>query len=186
MVEASSAAVPRRRASSRAPVSASLRVREFLALVEGLSVPLLPEGARTRIAFSFVQVIFDDPRIHYECWVQRRSAALEVGLHFEGVRDFSYAWAGLLAEHMADVRSRLGPEPELEEWTASWARLHERWDMPTLDEPLAERAAARLVAYVGVLQPLVDELRPLVPDASTVLAARRTHRMEEVPPDFGG
>jgi hypothetical protein len=176
-------AAPRR---NPAPRKVDLRVRDFLALVERAATPVLPAHARTRIAFSFVQVIFDDPRVHYECWVQRRSAALEVGLHFEGVRDFSYAWAGLFGDRMVEVHTRLGDAPQLEEWTASWARLHERWDAPSLDEPLAERAAERLVAYVTALQPIVEELRPLVPDLANTLAEGRTHRMDEVPPDFRG
>ncbi len=166
-----------------------MRVRDFLALTEALAAPPPPPAATTRIAFGFVQVIFEDPRVHYECWAQRRTAALEVGLHFEGPREFSYAWLTAIAAHLPAVHAALGPEPAPEAWTERWARLHERWDAPDLTDDLAARAAARLVAYVDTLQPLVESIAPTLPaqiESAVAADRRRPHRMDELPPDFRG
>ena len=140
-----------------------MNVREFLALVDAALPEALPPGYRTytsRIAFGFVQLHFGDPRVHYECWVQRKTGLLEIGLHFEGHREFSYGWAAALEERLHEVMDGLTPAVELEEWTERWARLHERWPAPQLDEALAGRAAARLADYVAVLQPIVEALAP--------------------------
>lgn len=162
-----------------------MTVREFLALVEAHANPHLPPEARTRIAFGFVQVQFADPRVHFECWVQRRTAVMEIGLHFEGRREFSYGWAAAFAPEMPAVHAALGVEPSLEDWTERWARLHERWDAPVLDEALASRAAVRLVEYVAALQPIVERLAPTIVLADIPETLRRhVHRLEDVPPDF--
>ncbi len=158
-----------------------VNVREFLALVEARLPQALPPGYRgytSRIAFGFVQAHYGDPRVHYECWVQRKTGLLEIGLHFEGHREFSYGWAAALAERMDDVMDGLTPAVELEEWTERWTRLHERWPAPQLDEALAARAAARLADYIVVLQPIVEALAPqfaaLAPPANA--ASPRTPR----------
>lgn len=138
--------------------AAGLTIRDFLAQVEALLPARLPPELRPyqrRQVWSLFQVHYGNPAIHYEVWPQRKTGRLEIGLHFEGVREESYAWAARLAERALEVRSALGPGVELEEWTSSWARLHETWAMNSLTGELAERVAGRLATYIAALQPLL-------------------------------
>lgn len=154
-----------------------MKVREFLEAVRERLPALLPPphaAFEWRIAFGYLQVWYGDPRLHFECWVQRRTGPstslrtglLEIGLHFEGQRDFSYAWAAALADRMPEAMAALGDGIELEEWTPRWARLHETRRVETLNEALAGEAAARLAAYVIALRPLLDEIAPSIPESS--------------------
>ena len=106
-----------------------MRVREFMESVQELTLAKLPEELREtctpRVRFVWFQVHFHSPRVHYEVWLTRKTERIEIGLHFEGPQEFSYRWAELFADHMAEVQAACGPQLELEEWTASWARLHE-------------------------------------------------------------
>lgn len=153
-----------------------MRIRDFLEAVR-LRLPALlpPERAafEQRIAFSYLQLWYGDRRVHFECWVQRKTGLLEIGLHFEGPREFSYAWAAAFAERMPEAMAALGDRIELEEWTERWARLHETRRFERLDEALAGEAAARLAAYVVALQPLVDDIAPSIADAPPVARGRR-------------
>ena len=74
---------------------------------------------------SLVQVYFEDPSIHYEAWVQRKTRSIEIGLHFEGEREENARWAEMLSERAPEIARALGPSAELETWTRSWTRLHE-------------------------------------------------------------
>jgi hypothetical protein len=115
----------------------SLRIVDFLSLVdEGVRSRLTKprrgvpacSGWETRQRFGYVQYWrgATGGRLHYEVWVQRKTQRLEVGLHFEGDREWSYSCAGVLAEHAPEIAAAIGVEWELEEWTASWTRLHRR------------------------------------------------------------
>lgn len=95
--------------------------------------------------------------MHYEVWVQRKTQRLEIGLHFEGERERSYAAAALLADNMPAVVDAVGPEWELEEWTASWTRLHRSFAAPVLTPELAEEAAERVVGLMVGMEPLLME-----------------------------
>ncbi|HWQ29190.1 MAG TPA: hypothetical protein VNN12_09225 [Dehalococcoidia bacterium] len=96
--------------------STSLRVRDFLALVRDAVLAATPSGGpayRWRQRFSYLQFFRRDPRVHYEVWPQKRTGRLEIGLHFEGPREFSYAWAEAMARRADDIMAALGPEVEL-------------------------------------------------------------------------
>ena len=93
-------------------------------------------------------------------WVQRRAARIEIGLHFEGEREENERWAAALAPRALEVQAQLGPQVELEQWTASWARLHEtRSFTGDLTEPLAQETADRLARFIEVLEPMLAEVR---------------------------
>ncbi len=127
---------------------------------------MLPEELRdctARIRFVWLQVHYHSPKVHYEVWLTRKTGRIEVGLHFEGPREFSYRWAELLAPHMPEVQAQLGPQVELEEWTASWTRLHQTIPYDPPSELLAEECARRLAEMITVLQPIVAALRDQVP-----------------------
>ncbi len=162
-----------------------LRVREFMPLVLERTKELLPPELRrfdARIRFVWLQIHYWSPKVHYEVWLTRKTERIEIGLHFEGERAFSYRWAEVMAARMPEVQARLGPHVELEEWTPSWARIHQTIPYDPLSEPLAEEVARRLAETISVLQPIVEEERPNVPAELEALAparrsgGRRFHR----------
>jgi hypothetical protein len=153
--------------AKRRTVSAepSLRVRDFLALVhEGVTARLgdALDGFDWRQRFGYVQYFRSSPAVHYEIWVQRPRAAatarLEIGLHFEGERDANYAAAEALAVRAPDVQARIGPEYELEEWTAQWTRLHRSFAAPALTPQLADDAAGHAVGLMRGMEPILDQM----------------------------
>lgn len=139
----------------------SLTIRDFLALVhDGMTARLGPDldGMHWRQRFGYLQYWRRAPAVHYEVWVQRKTRRLEIGLHFEGERDDNYAAAELIAIRAADVQTAVGPEYELEEWTERWTRLHRAFPAPALTADLAHDAAARTVALIRGMDPILDQM----------------------------
>ena len=119
----------------------------------------VPEYSKweTRQRFGYVQYWRGAHRLHYEVWVQRKTQRLEIGLHFEGDREWSYSCAEVLAEHAVEIAGAIGMEWELEEWTASWTRLHRAFPAPALTAELADEAAERVVGLMLGMEPLLVE-----------------------------
>jgi hypothetical protein len=145
----------------------AMKVREFMELVEERTLAMLPADLRetctSRVRFVWFQVHFHSPKVHYEVCLTRKTERIEIGLHFEGPHDFSYRWAERLAEHMLEVYANLGPEWELEEWTASWARLHTTIPYDPLSPALAEAIAERMSDLIATCQPIIELERENVP-----------------------
>ena len=163
---------------------AQMRVSEFMALVQEGTLARLPDGLRegltSRIRSVWLQMHYHSPKVHYEAWLTRKTGRIEIGLHFEGAREFSYRWAELMAAHMPEIQDRLGPEVELEEWTQSWARIHQSLPYDPLSEELAEEVADRLADTIIACQPIVEAERENVqPDLEHLATVRR------VPARFG-
>lgn len=136
-------------------------MRDFLALVhEGVRARLGDDldGMQWRQRFSFVQYYRDSPAVHYEVWAQKKTARLEIGLHFEGDRERNYEAAEALAVRAPDVQRQVGPEYELEEWTKVWTRLHRSFDAPSLTPVLAEQAAEHACALMRGMEPIIDQM----------------------------
>src|SRR3990172_12845471 len=144
----------------------AMRVRDFMSLVQDGVLSRLPQELRdgtARVRFVWFQLHYHSPKVHYEIWLTRKTSRIEIGLHFEGPHEFSYRWAELMAPHMPEIQGRLGPQVELEEWTASWARIHQTLPYDPLSEPLAEEVARRLANTIAVLQPIVERELPAFP-----------------------
>jgi hypothetical protein len=146
-----------------------MRVAEFLPLVEQRVMEQLPkelrQGLTSRVHSVWLQMHYHTPKVHYEVWLTRKTGRIEIGLHFEGTREFSYRWAELMSVHAPEVYGSLGPEVEIEEWTASWTRVHQSLPYDPLGEGLAEEVASRLARMIAVLQPIVEAERSNVPAA---------------------
>jgi hypothetical protein len=144
-----------------------MRVAEFMPIVEeralGLLANDLRKGLTSRIRSSWLQMHYHTPNVHYEVWLTRKTNRIEIGLHFEGTREFSYLWAELMAGHTPEILGQLGPDVEFEEWTPSWTRIHQSVPYDPLSEPLAEEVARRLAEMITVLQPIVELERANVP-----------------------
>lgn len=141
------------------PERTSLRIREFLALVRDAvfeAAPSKQPAFQSRQRFSYLQFYRRDPRVHYEVWPQRRTGRIEVGLHFEGPREFSYAWAQVMTRHADEIMAALGPDVELEEWTPAWTRLHRSLPLDTLTPALARETAAHVLRFMEALEAIVE------------------------------
>lgn len=151
--------------TERAPVPAGrLGTRPFLEEVRDAALAALPASLGTpqsRVVFSSLQVHFGDPRLHYEVWPVRKTGRIEVGLHLEGPFAWSRALAGRLAEHGDELREALGPAYELEDWTASWSRLHRTLPLRRLDAALAGEVAAALARLIRATQPVLRRIDPI-------------------------
>ncbi len=145
----------------------AMRVRDFMEMLQDRTLAMLPNGLRkectSRVRFVWFQVHFHSPKVHYEVCLTRKTERIEIGLHFEGPHDFSYRWAERVADHMMEVHAQLGPEWELEEWTASWTRLHTTIPYDPLSPALAEAIGERMAELITVCQPIIDAERDNVP-----------------------
>jgi hypothetical protein len=161
-----------------------LRVADFMAQIEEETLAALPQDLRAaashRVRFVWFQVHFHSPRVHYEVCLTRKTERIEIGLHFEGPHDFSYRWAELIAPHMAEIQAGFGAPLELEEWTSSWARLHETIPYDPPSPALAGEIASRLARLIAVCQPIVERERANVPPSLEVAVdgKRRPGRFE--------
>jgi hypothetical protein len=153
-----------------------MKVGDFMDVLRSRTMELLPAELRSvcsaRVRFVWFQVHFHSPKVHYEVWLARKIERIEIGLHFEGPHDFSYQWASLIAEHMAEIQSQVGPSYELEEWTASWCRLHETLPYDPPSEVLADEIAHRFARLISVCEPIVAGLRDQVPPSLAIEAPR--------------
>jgi hypothetical protein len=123
------------------------------------------EGGRVLQEPSKLEVHFGNPDVHYIVAVHRKMRSLEVGLHFEGERDENERHLQVLADRARTLRSRLGPNIEMEHWGRSWTRVHDStvlsrgdWSPKRdLTPALVERTARKLLRFVRVLQPMVEK-----------------------------
>lgn len=138
-----------------------LKPRPFLQLVIDTALAGLEAKPSVRIRGALAQLYFEDPHQHYEVWLRRQVGLLELGLHFEGAREENLRRLAAVAEAMPEILGGLGGEPEVEEWTETWTRLHEVRPCDALEEAFAREVGARLAAYVRVLEPIVRPLGPM-------------------------
>jgi hypothetical protein len=137
-----------------------MRFDDFLLRVRELAEARLPADAprfQGRLRLSLIQLYQDDPRVHYEVWIQRKTGRIEVGLHFEGEKETNRRWAEALGGRVLELRAQLGSGVELEEWTSSWVRLHQTVPLRKLDDGLAEEVAELLALLIRVMEPILAE-----------------------------
>jgi hypothetical protein len=145
----------------------AMRVAEFMPLVDERALAVLPDelrrGLTSRVRSVWLQLHYHTPKVHYEVWLTRKTNRIEIGLHFEGTREFSYLWADLMSAHAPEILGQLGPSVEFEEWTPSWTRIHQSIPYDPLSDSLADEVAQRLAEMITVLQPIVEAERENVP-----------------------
>ena len=136
-----------------------MRPQEFLYGVRDRAAAALPDELRdfrAKVVYASLQLHYGNPSAHYEVWLVRKTGRIEVGLHFEGEREDNAAAAAALAEHVHELRERAGADVELEQWTASWTRLHVTLPLGTLTESLCDDTAQRLAGLITATRPLVE------------------------------
>lgn len=170
MLKGNEAELPRAGSSRKRrgiPKESQLKIKEFLRLVADSLGEHLPQELRDfRVrgpVFSLVGIQYaDDPRIHYEVWVQRRTGRLELGLHFEAEPEMNTHWLEFFGRRAPTILAALGPSVEAEQWTGSWTRLHESSPLEALTQQYAESVAERLGTFISVLEPVRREGEALV------------------------
>lgn len=151
----------------------ALKNRPFLESAARVLAERIEDRAQVRVRPSMLQAWLDDPRQHYEIWLRPNAGLIELGLHFEGVREDNLRRIAAVADAMPLVLGALGPAVEVEEWTESWTRVHETVPMLPLDDGFARDLALRLAAYVETLEPIVASLGPLLPAEPRAVGPRR-------------
>jgi len=131
-----------------------LKAREFLFYAEDLALAALPAEVprpQRKVMWTILQFSWDNPAAHFELQPQPSRGLVEVGLHFEGTAEQNEAWAARVAADAGPIQAELGPEWELEEWTASWRRLHRTYPFEHLTAALGREVAAELAKAMGLL-----------------------------------
>lgn len=130
----------------------------FAAVVERLGAEL-PEARRAfqhRSNPLLLKIDYGNQRVHYEVWCDGERRILGLALHFEDGPVSTAVYLAYFDRLIVELKHELGPEIELERWTASWGHLYEHWPLTTLTEALAGRVATRLARLIATLQPLVE------------------------------
>ena len=108
-----------------------------------------------KVMWTTLQLHFGDPAVHFELQPQPSRGIVELGLHFEGAAEANDVWAARIGANANAIAAALGPEWELEVWTASWRRLHRTWRFTDLTAGLADEVGAEFAKALAVLEPLV-------------------------------
>jgi|GEM_PF-412228 len=162
-----------------------MQQQPFLQLVlerleTGTPPELRPWHARQRHAM--LQIHYGNPRVHYELWLQGRSGRAELGLHFEDEPERNQRWCAVFAARALELLEALGPTLELEDWTASWTRLHLTVPLRPLDAEFAAELAetfGRLIACTaadlrrGIVEAAIPRSGHLAPGARRLARVRR-------------
>jgi hypothetical protein len=144
----------------------TLKSREFLFFCEDLALAALPEDfprPERRVMWTILQMHYGNPHVHFELQPHVGRGMVELGLHFEGPVEANDAWAALIASRAGELMAALGADWELEEWTASWRRLHRTWHFERLTSALGRDVAEALSTALQVLQPIVAEGMLILP-----------------------
>lgn len=143
-----------------------MRVNEFLRLVVETTRPQLPARWRAfhiRSRFTLIQLYYAKSTIHYEVWVRGKEHVIEIGLHFESDRATNATLLNYFSKQAFEIKDQLGHEVEIEQWTASWTRVHQLLPYARLDEATAQAAAHRLMRMMETLQPMFERLQARPP-----------------------
>ncbi len=137
---------------------ADLAPRDFFAGVRTELRSRLPAGLRRfqigRGHSRLLKIHYTRPEIHFEAWHHPGDGRLEIGLHFEGTRDFNEAAFAYFRGRMVEVKAML-PRAELEPWDRGWSRLYETVRAHHLTAEVQDAAAGLLGRYIEALQPMV-------------------------------
>ncbi len=133
--------------------------RDFFADVVDDLRRLLPDDLATfthRAGMNLLKVHYGNERVHFEVWTDGQRGQIEVGLHFEDGPLSTAAYLAFFDARIVELKHDLGPQLELERWTASWGHLYELHPLGRLDQAAVNRVARRLAALITALQPLVE------------------------------
>ncbi len=152
----------------------TLKAREFLFYTEDQALAEVEDAIprpNRRVMWTILQFYYDDPAVHFEVQPQGQRNQVELGLHFEADAETNEARAQYIAAHAPELMAALGPEWELEEWTASWRRLHRVFRYERLTAELGREVAAQFALLLRTLQPMVADLESIPNNVPALKAA---------------
>jgi hypothetical protein len=139
----------------------TLKAREFLFMCEDVGLAALPEGfplPQRKVMWTVLQFHYGGPAVHFELQPQIARGIVELGLHFEGIAEENEVRAFAVAQRAGEIAGALGPGWEMEEWTASWRRLHRTFPIERLTAEFAREVGAQVAMMLQTLHPVVAEL----------------------------
>ena len=143
---------PRRRTAGE------LTSRAFLTGMLEQSRVLLPEELRDfhwRHQGSLVKVFYDDPALHFETWLHRRTAKVELGLHFESRdRQINAQLLDYFTDEMPFLKSALSERIEAETWDRGWTRVYHTVPFESLLEGFQRALAGLFASTIELLEPM--------------------------------
>lgn len=122
-------------------------------------LPLELREFQVRARSGLSQVYYHDAATHFEAWFHWRTLRLELGLHFEKSARENEILFNAFDRRIVEIKCELGESIELERWEKGWARLYETWPCEKVDEPFRESMTRRFARIVGVLQPMLEQVR---------------------------
>lgn len=140
-----------------------MRVNDFLHLVAEETRPKLPakrRGFQARTRFTLIQLYYTRRPLHYEVWIRGKERLLEIGLHFEADKATNDVLLSFFGARAFEIKGALGDNTEIEQWTSTWARIHQLMPYEHLDGPTAKATAERLAKMIDVLQPMLEQALP--------------------------
>jgi hypothetical protein len=154
---------------------AGLSRRDFFAAIVAEvrnDLPAELTDFRHRANTMLLKIDYGNERVHYEVWTDGARGRVEIGLHFEDGPASTLAYLAFFDARIVEIKHALGPEIELERWTASWGHLFESVPLGRLDRGFARSVATRLTAQITCLQPLVVEAAVPVGDRTMLPSTR--------------
>ncbi len=151
---------------TKKPAEGALKARQFLFFAEDHALAVLEPGLvrpQRKVMWTILQLHHGDETIHYEVQPHVGRGQVELGLHFEADAETNEQRARLLAAHAPLLQAELGPEWELEEWTASWRRLHRVYRFSRLTATLGRTVGDDLARLMAVTAPLLPEMAAVEP-----------------------
>ncbi len=108
-----------------------------------------------RQQWSLAKLWYDDPALHFEVWLHRARARVEVGLHFE-TRDAARNRRMLdaIAEELLFIKAALSDGVEAEPWDKGWTRVYHTLPLEPLLPDFQARLAEHFALFVETLEPL--------------------------------
>ncbi len=137
-----------------------MRVNEFLRLVAETTRAQLPARLRRfngRSRFTLIQLFYDKRTLHYEVWVRGKERLIEIGLHFESDRATNSHLLDYFSARAFEIKAELGDRMDIEQWTASWTRVHQFMPYEQLDQATARAVGERLARMIETLQPMLEQ-----------------------------
>jgi hypothetical protein len=137
-----------------------MRLQEFQVSVVKQTQKQLPRALKTfnaRTMFTLFKIFYDHPRTHYEVAVRGQERLIEIGLHFEEEKTLNDEWLAHFRARAFEIHAELGARVEVEQWTQSWARVHEVVPYQSLDAKLVETVAEKLTRMITVLEPMLRQ-----------------------------
>jgi hypothetical protein len=143
--------------STRAPTYNRAAFFEDIARYLRVELPPHLRAFQVRQTPFLMKLYYQNERVHFEVWVDSMRQQIEIGLDFEDGAESTAAYLAFFDERIVEIKAQTGPEVELERWTKTWAHFVEVYPIDPLTRERALMVADRMVTYITVLQPLVEE-----------------------------